>query len=247
MKNKSHKRLSVITILLAATMLAILSGCSVSTASYNLGIVERRSFEVSDFTAIETSLPFRITWQESTETTVTIEMHENLFSRISVTENNGTLVIRPNRTIVGSHNQWESPRLYITSPYIAGITAYGAIRVENWDTVVADSFSLDLNGGATINLDLEVENLDINVNGGSSITLSGTATSTDISLAGGINLSALALETQDTSIDIVGSGNIYITAYNTLNVTATGAARVRYGGNPNVTRRIIGAGTVRRA
>jgi len=125
------------------------------------------------------------------------------------------------------------------------VRSAGAIRAAEWDTVYAERFTIDADGAAYIAIPLEVEQLNVYIAGGVSLALSGNADTADISIAGATNISADNLQTRDARIEIAGAGNVTIAVSDHLDVVINGVGNVRYTGNPTVTRRILGLGTVR--
>jgi len=236
------RRKFVIIISLAMILAVLLSGCT-GRSVRGIGDMVSRTFETQNFTAINLAVPFVVIWQESPQTSVTVEMQENLFEHLQVSVRNGTLLAESRRQFeVSSPN---IPRIYITSPQLVGLSSDVAIVTEGWDTINTETFTMNLSGGAVVDIALDVNALEINIDeGGAYLTLNGHADSTNIVVTGGANISALDLQTADTRIHLTGGGTIDIAVSDTLDVAITGAGFIRYRGNPAVTRNITGFGSI---
>ena len=236
------RRKFVIIISLAMILAVLLSGCT-GRSVRGTGDMVSRVFETEPFTAVNLDVPFVVIWQEGSQTSVTVEMQENLFEHLQISVQGGTLLAESRRSFeVSAPN---IPRIYITSPQLVGLSSDVAIVTEGWDTVNAETFAMNLSGGAVVDITLNVNALEINVDeGGAYLTLNGRANNTNIAVTGGVNISALDLQTADTRIQLTGGGVIDIAVSDTLDVTITGAGFIRYSGNPTVTRSITGFGSV---
>jgi len=219
------KKLVVYSLLLTG-IATVLSGCSFNINPQGVrgsGEIESRDFDVENYTAVNISGVYEVVWQESETASVTIEMYENLFEFLEVSVQGDTLHIDSSRAINVRNND-VLPRLYLYSPSLEAVSFYGALTAENWDTVHAQNFSLNVSGAASADLDLNVEMLDVNLSGAG-----------DLDLTGNIETAHLVVS---------GAGNIDIDVINYLNVNLSGVGRVRYGGNPTITRNISGIGTL---
>ena len=91
----------------------------------------------------------------------------------------------------------------------------------------------------------EMDSLDVNISGLSTMNLSGTVRRAALRIDGGGTISAFGLIAQDADVSIEGLGNCEITAERSLNASIDGGGRITYAGDPAVTRRIDGLGSIR--
>ena len=112
---------------------------------------------------------------------------------------------------------------------------------------------LDLNdiyvgveGGAKIELDMKARNVEINGEGGVLFELDGVADRLKVHLTGAGHVDASELKTKDVTFRVegVGTGSVYATE--TLHAQIEGVGKVKYRGNPDVTKNIDGLGSVSR-
>ena len=208
------------------------------------GDVVSQSFQTGNFTAVDIRGVYRVFYRQSGEPSVTVEMQENLFEYLQVSVNDGTLLIDSDRDF--NTTDANRPRVYIYAPQLTGATFSLAVSASEWDTIYAQSFFINAEGAANINIPLEVETLDINASGAVNLQLSGNAENASINVEGAVNVSANNLQTRNASIVLTGAGNVDIACSDTLDVVLDGVGRVRYTGDPVVNQSIFGLGTVRR-
>jgi len=87
--------------------------------------------------------------------------------------------------------------------------------------------------------------LKMDLNGTGDIKLSGTAKRAGLTVNGAANIRAFDLTAEAAEVTINGTGDCEITATATLDAVINGLGKVVYGGNPVVSRRILGLGEVR--
>jgi len=213
------KKLVVYSLLLVGVV-TLLSGCSGVRGS---GEIVSRDFDVENYKGIYVSGVYEVVWQRSETTSATIEMYENLFEFLEISVEGDTLHIDSSRAI-NIRNNDTVPRIYLYSPSLEMVNFYGALSAENWDTVHAENFSLNVSGAASADLSFDVEVLDVDLSGAGNLDLTGNIDTANIVLS--------------------GAGNIEVDVSNYLNVDISGVGRVRYGGNPTVIQDISGLGTL---
>jgi hypothetical protein len=204
---------------------AVLCGCSVNTSNgrtvRGTGRLVEYTLDVAGFTGIETGGAYILTFRQAPTFSVTLEIQKNLFRHVEAEVRGGILYVDSNRPF--NTTSGNTPRLVVSAP---------------------DLNSLAIAGAVSANIELETDRLHVNVTGAASLTLTGTANRMDISSAGAANVNAFEMITNHVTINTAGAGNIDVYASETLDVTITGAGRVRYDGDPQLTRSILGVGMV---
>ena len=216
-------------ILLMAGLAILFSGCNIniggSSSVRGTGEMVTRSMDIGDFSAIDVGGNFIIVYRQSPAHALNVVMQENLFEHLEAETRGGTLQIDSRRSFdTTSANR---PRLYIYAPYLTGVDLSGAVSATDWDTVEVQTFTLDISGAASVNIDLDVERLDIDLSGAASITLSGTANTIDIDGSGAFSVSAGNLLIDGGRVNASGAGTVTLSTLENVDVTTSGAARVR--------------------
>lgn len=136
--------------------------------------------------------------------------------------------------------------LYITFKNLEDLHIEGGVKLRTHGYLDLQDFDLYVAGGAKIDLELKAKDVKVAGEGGVLFDLSGIAKSLEIRLAGAGHVDADELKTQDVDFRVegVGTGTVYATE--SLYAKIEGAGKVRYKGNPHVTKDIEGLGSVKR-
>ena len=225
--------------------LLLLSGCmNIGGNVRGTGEMVTRNIEVADFTSIEVGGNFRIIYRQGAEAALTVVMQENLFTHLDTSVRNGNLRVRSRRGFdTTSANR---PRLYVYTPNLASVNFSGAVSASDWDMVQGQNFTIDVSGAASLDLRVDVTQLDINasgavnldlemdvdrlnmdVSGAARIGLSGAANNININGSGAFNLRAGGLHIEGGRVDISGAANVYLSTLDNVSVNVSGLARVR--------------------
>ena len=105
---------------------------------------------------------------------------------------------------------------------------------------------MQVEGGAKIDLEVKAEDIELVGEGGVLVQLKGVAEKLDVKLSGAGHVDAEDLRVNDASFKIEGVGTGSVHAVETLYAKIEGVGKVRYTGNPKVTRDIEGLGSVKR-
>lgn len=103
---------------------------------------------------------------------------------------------------------------------------------------------VQLDGAGDITFNALTEDLNVWINGSGDLFGSGSTTHEDIRIGGSGDYHGKNLQALNCDVTISGSGDIYVTAMETLDVIIPGSGSVFYAGNPLITKTITGSGTV---
>jgi len=222
MKNKIFALL-----LMATATLVMLTGCVIGGAG-GLNTVRGRgelvSHEIaaSGFTGINIGGAYELTFRQSPEFSVTLDIQENLFEYIETSVRNNVFHIT-GRSGIGINTGSNTPRLIVYAP---------------------DLQYLNIRGAVSADINVETEDLEINVSGAGSLNFSGNVDSLHINSSGVASISAFDLVAANANIRLSGVGSIEVYATDTLDVTLSGVGSVTYDGNPLVTSNRTGLGSI---
>ncbi|WP_297086145.1 head GIN domain-containing protein [uncultured Draconibacterium sp.] len=141
---------------------------------------------------------------------------------------------------------YERIRLYITFVDLEGIKAQGGLNLRTDGYLDLNDLLVHVEGGAKLNLDLKANDVVIIGEGGVLVNLDGIADRLSVKLSGAGHVDAEELRVKDASFRIEGVGTGSVHAEETLYAKIEGVGKVRYTGNPKVTRDIEGLGSVKR-
>lgn len=137
-------------------------------------------------------------------------------------------------------------RFTIASPHLRAIQVYGASQIETLDqlTLTQPSLTLDLNGAAKADLQLNVQTLTIDAKGASKLELEGMAQDVNITIAGAGELEAEELLATNMHINCAGASKAKVNVTNELWAQAAGASHISYYGTPSIKQKIAVGGSV---
>ena len=170
------------------------------------GIITEKTFEVGDFSRVELSVPADVTYTLSDTPSVLVRVDENLMEKITVSEENGLLTVKPTEK---SFRNFKKLEIRLSSSSLASLQCDGAVDFNCAGPVRSETFSLECNGAAEV----EMENLDAKtvsfvVNGAGDIDVSladADQVSLKISGAGDANLSG---KTREVQVEVNGAGDV---------------------------------------
>ncbi len=211
------------------------------------GVVETKTYRVSDFDAIVVDYPAEFTVMQGESESVEIEAEDNLLPQLNAEVRNGTLHLE------NTERNWRN-RVNPTKPVLVKITAVELNRVQFptagkmlIEGLRTESLSVSVSGAGDVNLtDLDAGSLDFSLSGAGNINVDGMANSLELSISGFGNFNGGDLETQSADVRISGAGSATVWTERTLGASISGAGSVSYYGDPSVNERISGVGSVRR-
>jgi hypothetical protein len=236
---KTLKNLSTVLF----TVIILFASCSVVGERGN-GNVQKQERKVSDFNAIEVSGAFDVFISQGTTQSVILEADENLLPLIRTEVVGGTLIIDNKKPI---HNP-KSMKVYITVTDLKRIEVSGAVDIQTQNKLTLTELAIEISGATDAALDIAVQKLEISSSGGSEMKLTGMANRMDLDVSGAVEIHAFELLAETVSIEISGAGEVEINVTKELNTDISGAATVRYKGDPaKVDSNISGAGSIKKA
>jgi hypothetical protein len=152
---------------------------------------------------------------------------------------NGKLKIKYRNNV----NRRFEMKLYITMPRIVEANFSGAVLADitNFNE---NKISINATGASDIFVDSDAKYWNIDMSGASVIEIKGQGKSMDLEASGSSELYAGNLYLDNIDLDISGSSNISVFAYNEIIGRASGASEVRFRGNPLVDIRLSGSSWV---
>ncbi len=242
MKTKNKINPLVLAILLIIIQLPIAS-CTLTALKGNGNIIKQER-TVDSFNSIEVSGAFSIILSQGTPQSVRVEADENLMAAIKTEVKGTTLKIYTNKSIQNCH----SMKVYIVAKEMKEIETSGAVDLETSGKLTGSDLKLDFSGASDSKLEIGVAKLIVDCSGGSKIKLTGSATDVNMDISGAADIYAFDMSSEKYDLDVSGAGNVQINVTKELKADVSGAASVRYKGNPaNLIEDVSGAGSVKKA
>ncbi|MFB9845017.1 head GIN domain-containing protein [Mucilaginibacter ginsenosidivorans] len=235
------KKISLIPIAFISLLaIAVLPSCRFRCVKGSGNHVSE-NHKVSDFTRINVSGGFKVTLKQDSSLNVNINADDNLMKYIHVESDGDELKIYYKKNVCPS-GQME---ISIGVHNLEKLKGSGAINFLSDGKINTKDLDIKLNGASNINMDLSAANVSTESAGASEITLRGQATSHRIEMTGNGTVHAFDFVVGKYEVRTTGASDCEINVLNDLQVSSTGAADVKYKGNPaNVNTSKVGAATV---
>ncbi len=204
---------------------------------------ETKTYELNDFRDIYLKGSYKVFLIQGKENSLTVKASDgDVFDYLEVNNNRSSLGLEINR----EHFNFDRVNLYITFREIERIQIEGGVRLKTRGYLDMDNILVSVSGGAKIEMDMKARDVTIGGEGGVLYELDGVADRLNVHLygAGHVNASELKTKDVDFKIEGVGTGTVYATE--TLHAEIEGVGKVKYKGNPEVTKNIDGLGSVSR-
>jgi hypothetical protein len=238
---------------LIAFLVLILFGSTLSTSSSSCvglcegingnGQVIKQERAISPFKSVSVSGSFEVVLIQGDQEALVIEADENLMEFITAEVNGNELVIGTEKNL----RNYEELKVYITFKEIGSLDLSGAVDLYGEQRLKFNDLSIDASGATEITLELEAVSMTLILSGASEITFSGYCQELNVESSGASEMNAENLETDTTSLEISGAGELSVFVNDRLDVEVSGAASVRYKGNPESVNQVSsGAGSIRK-
>lgn len=229
-------------LVLALTTAFIFSSCYKKRVKGDQNIVEKE-IPITDYNKIQLSISGNLTYEQKTDSEpyLLIKTDENIFSLLSITTSDSTLVIESEKNIKPSEFS-----IVTNSKRLMEIALEGSTKIDLKGKLISDSMRLKIAGSGTIKTDsLICKFLDIKIGGSGDIRLKGVASNAKFAIAGSGDIRAYELQADTVTCKIAGSGDIQVTAHRLLDINIAGSGDVKYKGEPKVSQSIAGSGKIK--
>lgn len=211
------------------------------------GTVVDRAYDLADFNSLSATNAFVVEVTQGDAFAVTVHTDDNLLDVLNVRVEDGTLYIALQEGTATSNATLQAD---VTMPAISGVAQSGATNVTltgfgTQPETAQPEFAASLDGASVLTGTISADAVTLALSGGSRATLTGEGDllAADISGASYANLEGFSVESATLSLE--GASDANVTVSGTLDVSASGASEVIYGGGATLgTSSLSGASTV---
>jgi hypothetical protein len=243
-----------------ALLLLSLYSCdenSINPCERGEGAIVSEVRNVSNFTRISLDIPGDLYIRRDSVFHLEISAQANILDEIT-TEVIGDRLEIDNDRCLRNH---KTIRIDLSLPEVTTLEVNGSGDVFGLDRFETDALNLLVDGSGSIEWEADVRRLDIDIDGSGNITLHAQADEieTDIKGSGDLFLSgstfshlidingsgdvfAFDAPTNESTVEITGSGGCELRVSDALDVTIRGSGDVKYKGNPQVSANVTGSG-----
>ena len=209
------------------------------------GNIIKENRNVSGYTEISAGGVFDVVLTQGETNSLQLEGEENILPHVQVVVKGDKLWISMDP--VHNYKINKNIKVSITLPKLSGIDASGASKFTGTNVFnKSNDFEIDGSGVAKISLNLIAGNLEIDLSGASNLMLSGNATNAEIHLSGAADLEGKSLVTVGTEVKTSGASSVEITAFQTLDVQASGSSTVNFYGEAELTSTSSGSAKIKK-
>lgn len=209
------------------------------------GNITTESRNISNAHKIECRGHFDVELTQGSSALMKITGDDNLLPLIITENNNGKLIIKTRDNV--NLRSDEKIKIEITTDRLDGFSLAGSgdIRGTNKFTGSND-MEFEMAGAGSMHFDINTPDVKSSIAGTGDIYLSGETESAEINIAGAGNYHAENLKSENSSIEIAGTGDATLFADKTLDINIAGVGNVYYSGNPTVNQKIAGSGKIKK-
>lgn len=200
-----------------------------------------KAFETGEFKGLFLEGAFGIQLIQGDKPSVEMRVSDpKAFEYLKVTNEGGLLHLHVDRKPF----DFSKINLFVTFSELQHLRIFGSIQVDTRGFLDLENLDMVLEGGAKVNVRLKTGSITLLNKGGVFCELSGVAESLDIRLIGAGHIDAGELNARNVNFKIEGVGTGKVHATEKLNAAISGAGKIKYRGNPQVTENIDGLGSV---
>ncbi len=219
----------------ATVILALLFAVSCQySATFGDGIkgdgnwdTQNRTLE-GDFDEIKVSDGVKLVLIQSNNKMVTVITDHNLQSMIKTSIEDGVLTIESTEDYSSS----QRTTVEVSLPSLIAIRAEGGVSVVNNNKFVAQDLVVEISGGSSTELNLEIENLILKASSGSSLEIEGKAMNLDASASSGSSIECDKLIANNVKAQSSSGSSIEVYPVVSLIAKASSGSSVEFANNP---------------
>ena len=209
------------------------------------GVSSTQNRSVGDFHSINASGGMDVIVSQGPASSLKIEADENLLQYIETRNEGGSVEIYTRDGF--NLDPKAGIKVYATAPDFNDITVSGSGKITSTGKITSsDELNTGVSGSGDIIIEVDAPSVKTHISGSGSSTIKGTTKEFSADISGSGDVRCFDLMSENTEIDIAGSGNAEVYASKSLNVDIAGAGDVRYKGTPTVKQSIAGSGSVKK-
>lgn len=231
-------------------VLLSLTSCGARVSASPLGLsgngdVVVRELRVSGFDAVSFGGAGILRFHRAPAHRVVVTLDSNLQESFRAERRGSTLELgfRPGTRVHG----FTKLEIDVYLPELTGLALSGSAEAALLDVFRGDEFKVAVSGAGRLIGEVRMDRIRVSLSGSGSVELGGEADRMDAEISGAGVIKASRLEVRSARAGLTGLGFLDIRVRDDLDISLSGAGRVRYFGDPKVKSSVSGAGTVERA
>jgi len=224
------------------TAFIALAACSLAACA--TAADRRDDRQVSGFNALALGANVRLEVIQDGSESLDLQGDAETLDKIETYVKDGTLHINYRRGTENWSNKGVSGVLHAKNLDKVALSGTGQIHSR---ALKGDSLAVAVSGTGDVNIgDVQAKSARLSVSGTGTVSVAGRAEELQARISGTGDVKAAKLETQRADVSIAGTGDATVWAREKLAAAVSGMGSVRYYGDPGVTQRVAGLGSVKR-
>ncbi|UTA66260.1 head GIN domain-containing protein [Emticicia sp. 21SJ11W-3] len=234
------KKLTVYYLLATLLMAFGLSSCEIIESGLEPRHPEDKHFNLSGFDKLEMGDGFQVEVKQSANYRIFVKGDRRDIDDLVVRVSGGQLKMY--------FSKWRAKRyrmeVEIEMPDLKETDFSGAVNayVKGFNNL--DQLYIDLSGASKATFVTQAKGYDIDLSGASDLIIEGNGKNLEAEISGASKLYAFDADIEKANLDVSGASSAKVTVSNNLRVSASGASKVRYRGNPVVSSNTSGSSHV---
>jgi len=219
-------------IILLSFLFIIITACKVDInfggVSGNKHVVTEKRKANQPFTEVRASNGLNVYITQGKRPSIEVETDENLQEIIKTSISNGVLKIYSDKNI----RRAKAKNIYVTLPEITKITATSGSEIRTENTVSSKNIVINTSSGASINAQINADEISSSSTSGSDLKLSGKAINYTANASSGSSTKSYSLKSKNVTVKATSGANIDVFASESIMAKANSGGDIDYKGNP---------------
>ncbi|TCZ70576.1 head GIN domain-containing protein [Flaviaesturariibacter aridisoli] len=209
------------------------------------GVRSTQSRSVGSFDRVEITGSVDVELAQAAAPGVRVETDENLQEYVETEVDGNTLHIRTRSGV--NLREHAGLKVFVSAASFREVEVTGSGNVAGAGKLSGDKMQLRVTGSGNARLDVDVPQMEVEVTGSGTVLLSGTTRVFRSETHGSGTIKAFGLLSEETRVEVSGSGDAEVFASKKLEVEVSGSGDVAYKGTAAVVHQEVhGSGSVRK-
>lgn len=198
------------------------------------GHIQTEKRDVRQFDGVLASGSMDIEITNGDNVSVEVEADDNILQYIITEVNDGLLDVhfKPYTSFNNVH-----VKVYVTAPVLKRLFVKGSGNITSKNTIQnTRSIDTDISGSGDINVTVDAPDVKADISGSGNLSLQGHCKNFDGTISGSGDLKCKNLLSENTTVNIYGSGTAHVFSSVQLKGSIAGSGDIYYGGNPSSTQ-----------
>ena len=213
---------------------SVLAAAAAGLTAGPLFAQESQVRDLAGFDAIEVGGNIELAIRQGESFRVEVSGSEDALERLVTTVEQGTLIVRrgPESLRWFDIDFFDTVNVSVTLPQLTQLQAVGGADVHSEGRLTGERLRIESSGGADIEFEVEVSELEVRTSGGSDSTVSGRADRIVVQSSGGSDFSGRRLTVSEADIRSSGGSDVVVDVSERLVARASGGSDIDYHGKP---------------